>query len=870
MIRRAALTLATVLAGLSLSPARAEVVEPPGPPQTDATPIAYRIDLTIDPAQTVFMGHVEIEMSVAGGRVVSLNGLDLRVTKVSANISSHTIPGTYRQIDSDGHAQIEFAQSLPTGRVTLVIDYSADIHDWPPALFRARVGRDWYVGSYLVPTAARRVFPCFDHINLKAPFRVTLTVPKGLMAVSNMPEASSTSDGPNERHIFRESPPLPTYLVSFAVGRFAVASAMIPATPQRPTPLPLRVLAPRADEAKLEYTLTQTSSLVQRLEQLFGLPFPYPKLDQIASPVVNGGMENAGAVIYGEDSILPGDHASSRSYGSFGFLVSHELAHQWFGDSVTPIWWDDIWLKESFADWAAAIVATEWHPDIGIVARHAARVVADMEGDSLPGSRAMRQPLNEANANSGYDGAYGKGSQLLEMVEEYIGSERFRQGTHDYLVLHANGSATARDFFAALAKAAGEPAIVQAMQTFTDQPGVPTLDLQRTGRTLKIHQHRYAALGVDLRPQTWIIPYCFKQADRKHCIMIDRENTEIKLDRDTAIVPNADGAGYFRFNLSDADWRQLLANERKLTVGEALAVNDSLWSAFAAGRVGAASLLEATYELAASEDPDVAVSSGHRWMDLRARGIVPDSAIVQYKTLFSAAYGPVLGTLGFDPEAGHYLGENPGRTRLRAEIVRVLAAAGADPGIERTLRNATQRLLAGDEKALDRSFTAAGLEVYLRLGGRAAGEELLKKALASEDAGLRGEILRALGSSDRKEIGEWLLGSLGHTGLRLTEELRLMKDLLRYSHTSEPTLTWLQGNYARLTKLRLGLGWGPFIASTVCASGDEERVEKIMRPEAPAGTNASFELDLTLETIHRCVRLREAKADELVRALGGR
>ena len=870
MTRRSALTLAAALAGLSLSPARGEVVEAPGPLQTDVTPIAYRIDLTIDPAQTVFVGHVEIDTGAKGGRVVGLNGLDLRVTKVSAKSFSDTIPGTYRQIDSDGHAQIEFARPLPAGRVTLVIDYSADIHDWPPALFRAQVGGDWYVGSYLVPTAARRVFPCFDHLNLKTPFTVSLTVPKGVMAVSNMPEASNTSDGPNDRHIFRKSPPLPTYLVSFAVGRFAAADAMIPATAQRPVPLPQRVLAPRGDEAKLEYTLMQTSNIVQRLEQLFGLPFPYPKLDQIASPVVNGGMENAGAVIYGEDAILPGDHASSRSYASFGFIVSHELAHQWFGDSVTPRWWDDIWLKESFADWAAATVTSEWHPGIGTVARHAGEVISDMESDSLPSSRAMRQPLNEANANSGYDGAYGKGSQLLEMVEEYIGSERFRQGTHDYLVLHANGSATARDFFAALAKAAGEPAIVQAMQTFTDQPGVPALDLQRAGRTLKIHQHRYAALGVDSGPQTWIIPYCFKQADRKHCTLIDRENAEIKLDRDTAIVPNADGAGYFRFNLSDADWRQLLATARTLTAGEALAVNDSLWSAFAAGRVGAASLLEATYELAASEDPDVAVSSGLRWMELRARGIVPDSTSVQYETLLSAAYGPLLGKLGFDPQAGHYLGENPGRTRLRAEIVRVLAAAGADPGMERTLQDAAQRLLVGDEKALDRSFTAAGLEVYLRLGGRAAGEELLKKALASEDAGLRGEILRALGSSDRKEIGEWLVGSLGHTGLRLTEELGLLRDLLRYSHTSEPALAWLQDNYARLTKLRLGLGWGPFIASHVCASTDEDRVEKIMRPEAPAGTSASFELDLTLETIHRCVSLREAKADEIARALGGR
>jgi hypothetical protein len=862
-----ALIVAAFLIAVTLVPQRAVALAAVGPPANDATPLAYRINLTIDPAQTSFTGHVEIDEVFKGGQVLHLNGLDLRVTKATVLLATGAVPGSYRQIDPEGHAQIEFTQVLPAGRATISIDYSADIHEGPPALFHAQVGRDWYVGSELVPTDARRVFPCFDQLNLKTPFTVTLTVPKGIMAVSNMPEVSSTNDGPNERHVFGQSPPLPTYLVGFAVGRFAVANGVIPPTPQRPYPLPLGVLAPRGEEAKLEYTLIQTSEIAQALEKLFGVAFPYPKLDQIGSPVMKGGMENAGAVLYWDEQLLPGEHASARDYASFGFTVAHELAHQWFGDWVTPRWWDDIWLKESFADWAATVVANDWNPKIGIIAFMRANTFLDMETDSLPGSKSMHQPLDEANAKSGYSGAYGKGSQILGMVEQYIGPKRFREGVHDYLVAHANGSATANDFFAALAKAAGEPVIVKAMQSFTNQPGVPSLDLQRAGRTLKVHQHRYAALGVDVKPQIWIIPFCFRQGDARHCTLISQENTDLTLDQDAPIIPNADGAGYYRFNLTDGDWAQLTARAVKLPVGEGLALNDSLWAAFAAGKVSSVRLLDAMRALAVSDEPDVALYAGQHWMELRARGIVPDNAEIQYEKLLSATYTPVLARLGFDPQAGRYLGEDSGRTRLRSDVVRVLALGAADPTTGQVLENAARRFLAGDPKSLDSAFMSVGFEVYLRRGGRPAGEVLLKKAVASPAGEIRSVILRALGSSDRSDIGEWLVGSLGHTGLRTTEEMDLTKDLLSYSHTTEPTLAWLQTNYARLTALHLGQICGPGIAWDVCSRTGETVVGNVMRGLAPAGTSAGFELDRTLETIHTCVTLREAKADEIARTL---
>src|SRR6202012_4807123 len=119
------------------------------------------------------------------------------------------------------------------------------------------------------------------------------------------------------------------------------------------------------------------------------------------------------------------------------------------------------------------------------------------------------------------------------------------------------------------------------------------------------------------------------------------ENTEITLDQEAAIVPNADGLGYYRFGLTEGDWAQLTAHADKLTFGEALAANDSLWAAFAAGKVSSARLIDAMRELVSNEDPDVALFAGKRWMELRARGIVPDNAEVPYERLLSTTYTPV-------------------------------------------------------------------------------------------------------------------------------------------------------------------------------------------------------------------------------------
>ena len=175
------------------------------------------------------------------------------------------------------------------------------------------------------------------------------------------------------------------------VGPFAMVESTVPPTPQRASALPLRIVTTKPNAARISYALENSKPIVSLLENYFGQGFPYPKLDQITTPILPGAMENAGADLY-NDSILVLDEGSPvPTKRNFGMIVSHELAHQWFGDLVTPAWWDDIWLNESFANWMGYRIGNEWRPDLGIGAAALDEGFFAMDTDALQAGRPYQR-----------------------------------------------------------------------------------------------------------------------------------------------------------------------------------------------------------------------------------------------------------------------------------------------------------------------------------------------------------------------------------------------------------------------------------------------------------------------------------------------
>jgi alanyl aminopeptidase len=261
------------------------------------------------------------------------------------------------------------------------------------------------------------------------PWQLTLTVDAGDLAASNAPIVHEQVAGRFKDVEFAETAPLPSYLIAFAVGPFEVIDSATTASG-----VPIRVLAPPAlvEGAR---PAAAVAADVDFFERWLGVPFPYPKLDVIVAP--RGGprwsaMENPGLVTI-----------DSRMRGSaWATTMAHEVAHHWFGDLVTPAWWDDIWLNESFALWAGAKATGD------------ARGFAATRLPAIP-------PATDAAHPEALDPEYFRGSRgaaVLAALERSIGPAAMQRAVHDYLTGHANGTVTTADFIAAVARASDRPA----------------------------------------------------------------------------------------------------------------------------------------------------------------------------------------------------------------------------------------------------------------------------------------------------------------------------------------------------------------------------------------------------------------------------
>ena len=346
--------------------------------------------------------------------------------------------------------------------------------------------------------------------------------------------------------------------------------------------------------------------------------------------------------------------ASVERQRAFGMIVAHELAHQWFGDLVTPAWWDDIWLNESFANWMGYRIGSLWRPDLKIGSGGLAEGFAAMNNDALAAGRPIRQTITRnSQINASFDSiTYGKGGHVVAMIAGYLGDDAFRSGVRSYMAKHRYGNATSDAFFAAMADAAGDPRLLGAMRGFVDQQGVPLLTFVRKGRGYAVSQSRFAAMGTAAGPERWSVPFCARKGDQRHCQLLDAASTDIELAGKGAMMPNADGLGYYRFELPARDWDGLIAVADRLPGGEALALADSLRASFLAGRATTEQLLALARKLVRNPDSHAFGAAG-KLLDAMTRGeLLATVAIPAYRTLVGQLYAPTLRKLGFDPRAG--------------------------------------------------------------------------------------------------------------------------------------------------------------------------------------------------------------------------
>jgi aminopeptidase N len=337
-----------------------------------------------------------------------------------------------------------------------------------------------YLYSLFVPARASRAFPCFDQPDMKASLALTLQVPDGWAAVSNGREISRAAGGGTITMRFAETQPLPTYLFAFAAGRFSVERGE---RAGRPFYLYHRETDPQkvAENREAVFDLHQQS--LQWLEEYTGRRYPFEKLDFVLLPNFQfSGMEHAGAIYYSAPALFLDKTATQEQRLSRANLIAHETAHMWFGDLVTMQWFDDVWLKEVFANFMAAKIANPMFPDLDHDVRFLLQhYPSAYDVDRTTGANPIRQPLeNLKDAGALYGPIiYNKAPIVMRQLEALLGAEQFRAGLREYLSRYAFANATWDDLIAILDERTKED-LAAWSRIWVDEPGRPTIstDLQ--------------------------------------------------------------------------------------------------------------------------------------------------------------------------------------------------------------------------------------------------------------------------------------------------------------------------------------------------------------------------------------------------------
>ena len=375
-------------------------------------------------------------------------------------------------------ATLTVPERLAEGQATIQIAYTGILNDKLRGFYISKANGRKYAVSQMEATDARRAFPSFDEPIYKATYDISMTVPAGDTAISNGRIVSDTPGPTPGTHTltFARTPRMSSYLVALLVGDFVCREGASDGTPIRVCSTP--------DKRELTgFALEAATQQLKFYNDYFGIKYPFGKLDIIGVPDFSAGaMENIGAITFRERLLLidPAT-ASIGAKKRVAGIISHEIAHQWFGDLVTMKWWDDIWLNEGFATWMANKPLAAWKPEWRVDLDDAADTQDALGIDALKSTRAIRMKVETPDEiNEVFDGiAYQKTAAVLRMIETYVGSEAFRKGVASYLKKYSYSNAAGEDFWSEVARVTGKP-VDRIMRSFVDQMGAPVLSVRNS------------------------------------------------------------------------------------------------------------------------------------------------------------------------------------------------------------------------------------------------------------------------------------------------------------------------------------------------------------------------------------------------------
>lgn len=463
-------------------------------------PSHYNIYLDINREKKVFSGKVSIEGEALDSNI-GINEKYMNITSVSVNGKDAAFI-----YDKDNEAiRIEVDQ---LGSATLEIEFNAKLTDTMmgiyPSYYEIDGIKKQIIGTQFESTAARQAFPCVDEPEAKATFDMAIKFDEkpGETILANMPERECVEGV----HYFETTKKMSSYLIAFAFGE------MVSKKTTTADGIKIGVFAsPAHQEDELNFALDIAKNAIEFYEKYYDTKYPLPHSWQLGLPDFSAGaMENWGLITYREAFLTLDPNNAALSIKQHNATdITHELAHQWFGDLVTMKWWDDLWLNESFANMMEYVSSDAIHPEWHMwEVFQEKEVPMALNRDAIDGVQPVHVEVEDpADIDAIFDGAivYAKGSRMLVMVRSLIGDDVLRKGLKNYFEAHKYGNAVGEDLWKALGDASGID-VSAVMKSWLNQPGYPIVTAKIIDGNLQLSQKQFfIGEGKDMG-RKWQIP----------------------------------------------------------------------------------------------------------------------------------------------------------------------------------------------------------------------------------------------------------------------------------------------------------------------------------------------------------------------------
>jgi len=730
-------------------------------------PIRYDLTIAPDAEAMRFVGKVDILIEVIQPtRSITLNALELTFSNVTLTAGQRRWNASSTEVNANEQtATFRFDHELVRGRYGLVLDYAGKINTQAAGLFAIDYpmpdGNKRALYTQFETADARRLIPCWDEPAFKTPFTLQLAVPGELMAVSNMPVVRK-SPLPDGRSLvqFAPTPNMSTYLLFFGLGEFDRAT-------RQQDGVELGVVAKKGSLGQAAFVLESSRAVLKEYNEFFGVKYPLPKLDNVAAP---GGsqsfsaMENWGAIFSFEHSILLDPAISSQSDKQRSFATAaHEISHQWFGNLVTMLWWDDLWLNEGFASWMTQRTMERLHPEWNATLSSVARREWALDQDALETTRPVVRHVESVDQMHPDAITYQKSAAVIRMLENYVGPGAWRNGVRRYMKKHAYGSAASNDVWTQIEAAAGKP-VKAIAHDFTMQPGVPLIRIESSlciagHTTLKLRQGEFSRDHPGKKPLHWRVPVIIQPlgSPRSYPSLVSKGFATVTIPGCAPAILNAGQNGYYRVQYLPEQLAELANRFAAMQPLDQLGILSDSWALGMAGMQSPAHFLDLAKAVPLSADPKVWGKIAAQLASLD-RAYAPDPARrASFRSFAIGRLAPKLAQLGWIAQSG----EPETFSILRNELIETLGSLGDAPVIAEARRRFAAQ--PGDAATLPGALRKAVLGVVARSADAATWDQLHAAARAEMIPLIKDQWFEMLASPEDPALARAAL-SLAMTG----------------------------------------------------------------------------------------------------------